>query len=118
MLFRGRAVLQAWAQRRAAGVGEPPVDPLLAGTDSPALEAYRRERAILARLDRLEREGELLPRDAVHDMLSRLAELLRDAGATFQREFGREAHAVLEEVLDGFEREIELGFAKGEESAR
>jgi hypothetical protein len=36
-------------------------DPLLQGSGSPALEQYRVERAALARLDRLEREGSLIP---------------------------------------------------------
>src|SRR6186997_2406488 len=38
-------------------------DELLQGNGSPALERYREERALLARLDRQEREGQLLPRE-------------------------------------------------------
>jgi hypothetical protein len=98
---------------RGAGSGETPADPLLAGAVSPALEEYRRERAMLARLERLEREAELLPRDATHAMLAQVAALLRDAGLTLQRQFGPEAHAVLNEALDGAEREIATFFGEG-----
>ena len=117
LLFHGRAVLEAWAARRLAHAGaggETPTDPLLAGATSPALEEYRRERAILARLERLEREGDLLPRDATHNMLGRIAALLRDAGLTLQRQFGAEAHAILAEALDGAEREIAAHFGQME----
>ena len=55
-------------------------DPLLQGTSSPALEAYRQERAALARLDRLEREQQLVPRDRVREALGRIAAIIRAAG--------------------------------------
>src|SRR5689334_8401659 len=42
---------------------------MTAGPASPALERYREERAALARLDRLEREHVLLPRDQVREAL-------------------------------------------------
>ncbi|MGN6545539.1 MAG: hypothetical protein ACTHK7_10865 [Aureliella sp.] len=48
-------------------------DDLMSGPASPALERYREERAALARLVRLEREGELLPRDLVRQSLSKTA---------------------------------------------
>lgn len=50
---------------------------LLAGVNSPALERYRNARARLAELDLQERENQLLPRDRVHDALSRLGALMR-----------------------------------------
>ena len=42
-----------------------------------SLERYREERAKLARLDRLEREQLLIPRDEVRDGLGRIASVLR-----------------------------------------
>lgn len=104
VMFNGRACIEAWAERKKNG-SDP--DPLLAAdTDSPALERYREERSQLARLDRLEREKTLLPRGDVHDGLSRLAHILRQAGETLQRQFGAEAAAVLNEALDDAGREI------------
>jgi hypothetical protein len=85
-------------------------DVLMAGGSSPALEEYRRERAVLARLDRLEREGQLLPRDEVRDALGRVAALLRAAGDILGREFGGEAQDVLNEALDDVKAEINRTF--------
>ena len=70
-------------------------DPLLQGSSSPALERYREERAALARLDRLERERRLLPRDQVREALGRIAAILRGAGDTLQRNVGAAAAEIL-----------------------
>jgi len=105
--FYGRAIVEAWAtaQRR-----ETDGDPLLSGTTTPALERYRDERAKLAKLDRLERERDLLKRHEVHEMLSRVASILRGAGEVLQREYGAQAHKILDEALDDAEREIARRF--------
>jgi hypothetical protein len=82
-------------------------DPLLSAGDSPALERYRDERAKLARLDRLERERQLLRRDAVHELLARMAGILRGTGEVFQRQFGPDALSILNEAVDEFDSAIE-----------
>jgi hypothetical protein len=82
-------------------------DPLLLGGSSPALERYREERAKIARLDRLERERQLLPRDEVRESWGRMAAILRGAGDTLQRQFGAEAVEILNEALDDCERELD-----------
>jgi hypothetical protein len=82
-------------------------DPLLLGGSSPALERYREERAKLARLDRLDRERQLLPRDEVRESWGRMAAILRSAGDTLQRQFGAEAVEILNEALDDCERELD-----------
>ncbi len=85
------------------------------GTDTPsaALERYRAERAALARLDRLEREGALLPRDQVRTVLLRIAALLREAGETLRRDFGEAAADIVREALEEAGREIERTFGPG-----
>ncbi len=88
---------------------------LLQGGSSPALERYREERALLARLDRLERERRLLPRDEVREALGRIAVILRGAGDTLLREFGSAAAEVLHEALDDAEREIASFLGEPEE---
>ncbi len=85
-------------------------DDLLQGSGSPALERYREERAALARLDRLEREQRLLPRDDVREVLGRIAAILRGAGDALQRQFGVAAVEILYEALDDANREIERSF--------
>lgn len=87
-------------------------DPLLAGENSPALERYRDERAKLAKMDRLERERTLLPRDEIHEMLGRVAGIIRGAGDGLQRQYGSEAHALLDEAMDDAVKEIESYFAE------
>lgn len=85
-------------------------DDLMQGSGSPALERYREERAIIARLERMEREASLIPRDEMREALGRLAGLLRTAGETLEREHGVEARSVLDEALDDAEREIDEMF--------
>lgn len=87
-------------------------DPLLVGGNSPALERYREERAALARLDRMEREQQLLPRDQAREALGRVATILRGAGDTLQREFGVAAQAILCEALDDAKREVDRFFGE------
>jgi hypothetical protein len=85
-------------------------DLLLQGTSSPALEAYREERTKLARLERREREGSLIPRDEAREALGRIAALVRGAGDALQRRFGPEAAEILDEALQDAEREIDRTF--------
>jgi hypothetical protein len=84
------------------------------GGNSPALERYREERAALARLDRLERQMQLVPRDQVRQALGRIAAILRSAGDALQRQFGPAAMEILHEALDDAQQEIEHGFGVGD----
>jgi len=88
-------------------------DPLMQGTGSPALERYREERAAIARLDRLEREGNLIPRDQVRESLGRIAMILRGAGDAIQRQFGPAAVESLYEAMDDAQREIDRTYGAG-----
>ncbi|MCG6158337.1 hypothetical protein [Rubinisphaera margarita] len=79
----------------------PQDDDLLASNvASPALERYREERAIMARLDRQEREGELIPRLIIREGLERIAAILRTAGEALRQQFGEDAVTILNEALD------------------
>jgi hypothetical protein len=66
-------VVKAWHDFLAENAQRLARDPdeLMQGGpgSSPALERYREERAALAKLDRLERERRLLPRDKVRQSL-------------------------------------------------
>ncbi len=87
-------------------------DDMLNGPASPALERYREERALMARLQRLEREGELLPRDLVRQSLSKTATLIRTAGESLQRQYGDGAAELLYEAISDAESEIERFFSE------
>ena len=83
-----------------------------AGTSSPALEQYRKERARLARLDRLARQRSLVSRENVRDGLGRIAHLLRAAAEALERQYGKEAGQLLDEALDDAQREIDRLFGQ------
>jgi hypothetical protein len=89
-------------------------DPLLngAGGSSPALEEYRRERAALARYDRLERERVLLPREEVRQALGRIATIMRGVGDSLQAQFGAAAGEMVNEGLADAQREIDRTFGQ------
>lgn len=87
-------------------------DPMLAAQNSPALERYREEKAKLARLDRLERERELLQRTSVHELMTDCANLLRSCGERLERKAGREAAAIFAEALADMQRKINEYFAE------
>lgn len=86
-------------------------DVLMTGPSSPALERYREERAAMARLMRMEREGELLPRDLVRQSLLKTASIIRIAGEALQKQFGDAAADILYEAIDDAEAEIDHFFA-------
>lgn len=90
-------------------------DVLLQGASSPALERYREERAALARLERLEREGRLIPRDQAREGMGRIAALLRGAGDALQQQFGAAAVEILDEALEDAMREIDRAFGKADD---
>lgn len=83
---------------------------LMQGAASPALERFREERAALARLDRLEREEQLVPRDLTREALARIATVLRNAGDALQRQFGPAAVEILYDALAEARREIDRAF--------
>ena len=88
-----------------------PDDELMQGdSSSAALEQYRRERAKLARLDRLERERTLVQRDQVREGLGRIAAILRTAGQAIERQHGTEAGALLAEAIGEAKQEIDRAF--------
>lgn len=95
---------------------------LYADATSPALERYRDERAKLAKLERLQREGTLIDRAQIHEALGRIASIIRAAGETLDRNFGADAHSLLDDALDDAERAIMKllggGVAEPPESSR
>ncbi len=89
--------------------------------DSPALEKLREETFRLKRLERLEKERNLLRRDQIHEGFSSFAARIRACGDQLQKKFGPDALEVLNAALEGAEAEIvrvlgnEVGDLYGEE---
>ena len=94
-------LLAKHAKRLAAPEG---VEDGMVGPNSPWLEKFREEQTLLARLNRKEREGSLLPRSAVHEMHAELARLLRGFGTTLQRQYGTDALDLLNELMTNYGR--------------
>jgi hypothetical protein len=99
------------AERLAGGSDE---DPLLAGASQELKDRYvaqqiehLAEKTALARLDRRQRESQLLSLDVIHAQHVRMAARIREAGETLQRHFGAEAYKILDDALTDFEREAE-----------
>jgi len=105
MTGRQTKVLNEQAQRYDLPFGGP-----VKGGSSPALERYREERAALARLDRLEREGSLVAKDEIRQVLGKVASLYRDGADALGRQFGPEASQLLDEVLNDAKRLIDQHF--------
>lgn len=74
-------------------------DPLMAGEGSDALEAYRWQKAILAGYDVEERRRSIIRMDDANEVFSEVARILRQSHETIQRQFGAEAHEILEDAL-------------------
>ena len=79
---------------------------MVEGSDSPALERYRDERARMARMDRLDREGGLIPRAEVRTILARQAALFRRFGEKLEVQFGKPAADLYQEFMIDMIREI------------
>lgn len=114
--FNGRALIDAYADRPRRGRQPharipPPADAeLFSGSDSPALERFRLARAEQVELDLARQRGQLLPREEVHAWMARLGGTLRATCETLQRQFGRQAAAMIQEALDDYEREVRERF--------
>ncbi len=74
-------------------------DPLLVGSNSPALEHYRRQRVRLTELDVADRLERLIPRERFQAGLANIVETIDRAGQTLEREHGRDARKVLGDAL-------------------
>jgi len=92
-------------------------DPLLDGCSQALKDEYVRaqiaekwQKAELARLDRLEREGTLMDRVTGCEALRRIAGVLRAKTEALQRLFGPDAARVLDEGIDDAERVIDEVF--------
>lgn len=85
-------------------------DPLLEGDPSDGLEEYRRESAKVKKLQRLQLERTLVPRQEIREVLDRTASTLSRLIEDLERKFGPDAADLAESALSGLEREIQSSF--------
>lgn len=88
---------------------------LLYGGDgtSPALEKLRMESYRLKRLDRLERENQLIPREKIHTAMVLFASTIKSLGDDLQHRFGPDALEMLNDRIADAERVIEQTLRDG-----
>lgn len=105
-LYRGRAVYDAALKREldkhAVEAGGDP--DLAVDADSPALERYRLAKARLTELELERQTAATINRDAMKVGLAEIAKMIRQGCEALQRQFGREAHQVIDEVLEDVQR--------------
>lgn len=81
-------------------------DPLMTGDSSPELERYRKFRADEAEIKVGVLKKQMVPRERLHNSLSRMVTILRGTGDQLQRQFGADAATLLDSALDDCDREI------------
>lgn len=103
----GRGAVLIWASRQE---GEQAED--AEAVASPALERKREVECQLKLLELATREGELVPRSQMRNLLMGMAAVLRRTGELLVRKFGNDAGEVLQEGIDDMDRLAQAeGFA-------
>jgi phage terminase Nu1 subunit (DNA packaging protein) len=89
-------------------------DETTAGPNSPALERLRDEKAKIARMERMELQRQLLPRQIVRRSLQVIASQINSLGEDMQRQFGIEALRAVTKTVDAIQRQLEDLIGDGE----
>ena len=77
-------------------------------------EKSHRERALLAEMQRKVLMRQLLPLDEVHDAHGRWSAIIRDVGEDLLKQFGPDAHQLLQDGLKDAERELDRIYQNGQ----
>jgi hypothetical protein len=105
---RLRGAIDAYAAKQAETKARKDPDPLMTGTESPALERYRAARASQEELRLGQMRDELIPRRELEPGLLRFAQVLRSAGDQLRRQCGADAaeilNAAVDDAVDGWQR--------------
>lgn len=88
------------------------VDGEIQGAKTPMAEKWRGERYLMARMERLEKEGQLVDRGAVRCCFELVAGHLRRAGEQMRRQGLAAAAGILDSALDESVREVALTLGK------
>lgn len=84
---------------KARVVATPDADPLMTGSDSPALEKYREQKARQEAIKTWRMEGEYMPTSKARDFVTAVATALKDVATEFEKRFGNEAVGLFERGL-------------------
>jgi len=89
---------------------ESEIDPLLMGAETPWLVAYRKERTLTVRVQRLGLEGVMVPVSAVLEVLQRAGEQLRQGAMLLKQDCDARALEIYNLALDGYDAAIDRFF--------
>jgi hypothetical protein len=114
VFFHAPTVIRRWAESTFGRGGSVPgagidseEEALFDGSDSPALERWRRAKADLAEIEVQSKRGSLVPRNEIRTGLDAIAARLRGFAEELQREFGPGAIDLLDEALTDCENAID-----------
>jgi phage terminase Nu1 subunit (DNA packaging protein) len=99
--------IEAWLKRKGLWGTDANDELLTTGDRSPALEAYRQEKALLAKLDRLEREGRLIDVGEMRRRLIEYAAMLRKMAEGVARDYGPGPAERIEQATNEFARMVQ-----------
>lgn len=109
--------IEAWLKRKGLWGTDANDEMLTSGDRSPALEQYRQEKALLARLDRLERESKLVDVAKLNNLLLEAAQILKRKAERIGRDYGAGAAGAFEEGIREFEEFVRNACQRNRPSA-
>ena len=111
--FHARALIDGWikSQIEATKQQTGETEPAMQGTETPALEEWRKIKAQQERIRLAEMEGSMIPLASLEPALTQLASILRQAGDQLQRQHGDLAAEVLNLAVTEAENVWEKLFA-------
>ena len=117
--FRARGLVNAFVAREIEkhtppSASQEPGKAQKGAKSNGAQERLRTAKADLEELKLARERRESIPREEIHGTLGRLAVILRGAGEVLQREFGKEAQAVLDAALDEFEEAVKKSYGNSD----
>lgn len=75
-------------------------DPLLVGSDTPALERYRLAKAELSELELAEKRKQLVSLELLKETWGPVVDVMRKAIMTIEKDYGRDAGEVIDDAID------------------
>lgn len=107
LYYRGSALLRIYAdvennphKNHPGKKATDETDPLLVGSDTPALERYRLAKAELSELELAEKRKQLVSLDLLKETWGPVVDVMRKAIMTIEKDYGRDAGEVIDDAID------------------
>lgn len=107
LYYRGSALLRIYAdvqnnphKNHPGKKAADETDPLLVGSDTPALERYRLAKAELSELELAEKRKQLVSLELLKETWGPVVDVMRRAIMTIEKDYGRDAGEVIDDAID------------------